>query len=117
MRPCKRAISESPIMLDVRNVHSFYGAAHVLHGRTSDVKAGELVALRGRNGMGKTTRIRSILGLGPPSVREGSLLLEGRELRGLAPHQIARHKVGYVPQGRRLFGSLTVTEHLTMYKA
>jgi branched-chain amino acid transport system ATP-binding protein len=104
-------------MLDVRNVHSFYGAAHVLHGVTLDVKAGEIVALLGRNGMGKTTLVRSIMGVGPPHVREGSILLEGRELRGLAPHQIARHKVGYVPQGRRLFGSLTVTEHLTMYKA
>jgi branched-chain amino acid transport system ATP-binding protein len=104
-------------MLDVRNVHSFYGAAHVLHGVSLDVKAGEIVALLGRNGMGKTTLIRSIMGVASPSVREGSILLEGRELRGLTPHQIARRKVGYVPQGRRLFGSLTVTEHLTIYKS
>ena len=103
-------------MLDVRNVHSFYGAAHVLHGVSLDVKAGEIVALLGRNGMGKTTLIRSIMGLASPAVREGSILLEGRELRGLSPHEIARRKVGYVPQGRRLFGSLTVTEHLTIYK-
>jgi branched-chain amino acid transport system ATP-binding protein len=103
-------------MLDVRNVHSFYGAAHVLHGVSLDVKAGEIVALLGRNGMGKTTLIRSIMGLASPNVREGSILLEGRELRGLTPHEIARRKVGYVPQGRRLFGSLTVTEHLTIYK-
>jgi branched-chain amino acid transport system ATP-binding protein len=104
-------------MLDVRDVHSFYGAAHVLHGVSLDVKAGEIVALLGRNGMGKTTLIRSIMGVAPPGVREGSILLDGRELRGLAPHEIARRKVGYVPQGRRLFGSLTVIEHLTMYKA
>jgi branched-chain amino acid transport system ATP-binding protein len=104
-------------MLDVRNVHSFYGAAHVLHGVSLDVKAGEIVALLGRNGMGKTTLIRSIMGLASPAVREGSILLEGRELRGLSPHEIARRKVGYVPQGRRLFGSLTVTEHLTIYKS
>src|SRR6476469_734878 len=97
-RPCKRSTSESRIMLDVRNVHSFYGAAHVLHGVSLDVKAGEIVALLGRNGMGKTTLIRSIMGLASPAVREGSILLEGRELRGLSPHEIARRKVGYVPQ-------------------
>src|SRR4029453_19318398 len=59
----------------------------------------------------------SIVGRAAPGGGEGPILLEGRELRGLSPHEIARRKVGYVPQGRRLFGSLTVTEHLTMYKA
>ena len=62
-------------MLDVRNVHSFYGAAHVLHGVSLDVKAGEIVALLGRNGMGKTTLIRSIMGLASPAVREGLSLI------------------------------------------
>jgi branched-chain amino acid transport system ATP-binding protein len=104
-------------MLDVRDVHSFYGAAHVLHGVTLDVRRGEIVALLGRNGMGKTSLIRSIMGLASPRVRDGSITFEGRELRGLAPHEIAKARIGYVPQGRRLFTSLTVTEHLTMYKS
>jgi branched-chain amino acid transport system ATP-binding protein len=103
-------------MLEVRDVHSFYGDAHVLHGVTLHVKPGEVVALLGRNGMGKTTLIRSIMRLSNPQVREGQLLWKGEELRGLTPHEVAKRRIALVPQGRRLFPSLSVTEHLTMLK-
>jgi branched-chain amino acid transport system ATP-binding protein len=103
-------------MLDVRDLHSYYGDAHVLHGVSIDVSPGEVVALLGRNGMGKTTLIRSIMGLSPPQLRDGSVRFESEELRTLRPHAIAGRKIALVPQGRRLFASLTVTEHLTMLK-
>jgi branched-chain amino acid transport system ATP-binding protein len=104
-------------MLEVRDLQSFYGAAHVIHGVSIDVGAGEVVALLGRNGMGKTTIIRSIMGLAPPQVRNGSVRWKGEELVGQRPHAIAARKIAIVPQGRRLFPSLTVTEHLTMVKS
>ena len=101
-------------MLDVRDLHSFYGAAHVLHGASLVVKPGEIVGLLGRNGMGKTTLIRSIMGLDPPQVTRGSIKWKGEELTSLTPHEIATRRIGIVPQGRRLYPSLTVTEHLSM---
>jgi len=103
-------------MLEVRGLHSYYGDAHILHGVSMDVAPAEIVALLGRNGMGKTTLIRSIMGLAPPQVREGSIRFEDEDLRTLRPHTIAQRKIALVPQGRRLFASLTVTEHLTMLK-
>src|SRR5919112_407417 len=103
-------------MLELRGLHSFYGDAHILHGVSLDVAPAEIVALLGRNGMGKTTLIRSIMGLAPPQVREGSIRFEDEDLRTLRPHTIAQRKIALVPQGRRLFASLTVTEHLTMLK-
>jgi branched-chain amino acid transport system ATP-binding protein len=103
-------------MLEVRDIHSFYGEAHVLHGASLTVGDGEVVALLGRNGMGKTSLIRSIMGLASPQVRKGSVAWRGEALTGLKPHEIARRKIALVPQGRRLFPSLTVTEHLTMLK-
>lgn len=102
--------------LEVRNVHSYYGEAHVLNGVSLEVQKGEIVALLGRNGMGKTTLIRSIMCMAPPHVREGSITWNGEELRGMRPHDVAHRKIALVPQGRRLFPSLTVTEHLTMLK-
>lgn len=101
-------------MLELRDVHSYYGDAHVLHGISLDVPKGRVVALLGRNGMGKTTLIRSIVGLAPPEARSGSIRYRGVELRGLRPHAIAGKRIGLVPQGRRLFASLSATEHLTM---
>ncbi len=101
-------------MLEVSGLHSFYGDAHILRGVSLAVPKGRVVALLGRNGMGKTTLIRSIMGLSPPNVREGSVVYAGTQLRGLPPHAIAGKRIGLVPQGRRLFASLTVTEHLTM---
>ena len=103
-------------MLEVRDLHSYYGEAHVLHGVSLNVKAGEVVALLGRNGMGKSTLIRSIMRLAQPQVRHGSLLWKGEDLRPLTPHQVAQRKIALVPQGRRLFPSLSVVEHLTMIK-
>jgi branched-chain amino acid transport system ATP-binding protein len=103
-------------MLEVRDVHSFYGDAHVLHGVSLHVAPGEVVALLGRNGMGKTSLIRSIMRLSNPQVRKGQILWKGEELRGLTPHQVAKRRIALVPQGRRLFPSLSVTEHLTMLK-
>src|SRR5215207_4567923 len=104
-------------MLEIRDLHSFYGDAHILHGVDMDVPDSSVVALLGRNGMGKTTVIRSIMGL--PSVRIGSasIRFQGSELCGEPPHSIAQKRIGLVPQGRRLFPSLTVTEHLSMLPA
>jgi branched-chain amino acid transport system ATP-binding protein len=116
MRACRRSISAGPTMLEVANLHAAYGDAHVLRGVSMRVGKGRIVALLGRNGMGKTTLIRSIMGMTPPRVLDGSITFQGRELRGLSPHAIAQCRIGLVPQGRRLFASLTVTEHLTMLR-
>jgi branched-chain amino acid transport system ATP-binding protein len=104
-------------MLEVRDLHSGYGEAVVVRGVSMDVGAGEIVALLGRNGMGKTTFIRSIMGLVPPQIRAGTISWRGENLVGMKPHDIAARKIAIVPQGRRLFPSLTVTEHLTMLKS
>jgi branched-chain amino acid transport system ATP-binding protein len=104
-------------MLEVRDLHAGYGEAQVVRGVSLDVGAGEIVALLGRNGMGKTTLIRSIMGLAPPRISAGSINWRGENLVGLRPHHIADRKIAIVPQGRRLFASLTVTEHLTMLKS
>jgi branched-chain amino acid transport system ATP-binding protein len=104
-------------MLEVANLHSYYADAHILRGVSLSVPNSRVVALLGRNGMGKSTLIRSIMGLAPPALKDGSIRYAGAELRGLTPHEIARRRIGLVPQGRRLFGSLTVTEHLTMVRA
>jgi branched-chain amino acid transport system ATP-binding protein len=103
-------------MLEVAGLHSYYGDAHILRGVSLAVPKRRVVALLGRNGMGKTTLIRSVMGLAPPEVREGSVRYDGAELRGLPPHAVAGKRIGLVPQGRRLFPSLSVTEHLTMVK-
>ncbi len=103
-------------MLELADVHSFYGRAHVVHGATLTVGGGEVVALLGRNGMGKTTTIRSIMGLAPPEVRSGAISWKGESLMGLPAHAIAARGIAIVPQGRRLFASLSVIEHLSMRK-
>jgi branched-chain amino acid transport system ATP-binding protein len=101
-------------MLEIDDLHSGYGSSTVLRGVSLVLPAGRIVALLGRNGMGKTTLIRSIMGFREPRCTAGSIRLNNVELRGLRPHEIARLRVGLVPQGRRLFPSLTVLEHLTM---
>ena len=88
----------------------------MLQGVLLAVPAKTVIALLGRNGMGKTTLIRSIMGLSPPVVRSGSVVFRGEELRGKAANEIARKGLGLVPQGRRLFPSLTAQEHLTMVR-
>ncbi len=97
--------------LVIQNLHSYYGDSHVLQGCSLEIGS-ECVTLLGRNGMGKTTLMRSIMGLTPP--RQGSILWNGQELRGKQPHFIAKIGLGYVPQGRRLFPSLSVDEHLAL---
>lgn len=99
-------------MIEVRDIHTWYGDSYILQGVTLKVKDGAIVALLGRNGMGKTTTIRSIMGLTPP--RRGSILFNGREIVGLPPFKIARLGIGLVPQGRMIFSSLSVTENLKM---
>jgi branched-chain amino acid transport system ATP-binding protein len=99
-------------MLSVLDVHTYYGESHILHGVTVEVGAGEAVALLGRNGVGKTTLIRSVCGFTPP--RAGAIRLDGRAIHRLAAHRIARAGVALVPQGRRIFAPLTVNENLAL---
>ena len=98
-------------LLEITDLHSYYGESHVLQGVTLSM-GDECVAVLGRNGMGKTTLLRSIMGLTPP--RTGSVRWQGREIAGKKPFVIASMGIGYVPQGRRLFPSLSVEEHLTL---
>lgn len=97
-------------MLSLRGVHAHYGKSRVLQGVDLEVKAGESVALLGRNGVGKTTTLRSIMRLTPPS--SGEIRFEGTRLDRTSPHRIAALGIGYVPQGRRIFPKLTVFENL-----
>jgi branched-chain amino acid transport system ATP-binding protein len=97
-------------MLDVEDIHTNYGESYVLQGVSLRVARGQVVAVLGRNGVGKTTLIRSIIGFTPP--RRGRILLNGEDITRLPAHEIARRGVGLVPQGRRIFPSLAVGEHL-----
>ncbi|MGO1119996.1 ABC transporter ATP-binding protein [Rhodovibrionaceae bacterium A322] len=97
-------------MLSVQNIETFYGPSQALFGVSLEVAAGEAVALMGRNGMGKTTTIRSIFGLTPAS--KGEVTFEGQAIRSLPPHKIARLGLGLVPEGRRCFPNLSVAENL-----
>jgi branched-chain amino acid transport system ATP-binding protein len=97
-------------MLEVAELEAGYGASQVLFGVSFTVKAGEVVSLLGRNGMGKTTSIRSIMGLLPP--RAGRIAFEGRALAGAPPYRIAQAGLGLVPEGRQVFPTLTVEENL-----
>lgn len=97
-------------MLEVENLHTYYGKSHILQGISLTLKEGEIVCLLGRNGVGKTTTLKSIMGLVVP--KEGSIRLRGKEIKGLQPYEIARLGVGYVPEDRRIFRSLTVHENL-----
>ena len=99
-------------MLDVRDLHAGYATARVLQGATLRVDARQVVALLGRNGMGKTTLLRAISGLRPPHVASGSIRFEGHDLAGHASHEVARRGLSLVPQGRRVFRSLSVVENL-----
>jgi branched-chain amino acid transport system ATP-binding protein len=101
-------------VLEVEGVHAYYGEAHILRGVSLKAAPGRVMALLGRNGMGKTTLIRSVMGLAPVAVRGGAIRFHGQELRGRRPHAVATLGLGLVPQGRRLFPSLTVAEHLAI---
>jgi len=99
-------------MLELDDVHAYYGDSHVLHGVSMRVAPGECVALLGRNGAGKTTTVLTIMGYLVP--RPGRVTYDGASLNGLPPHAIARRGFGFVPQERGIFPSLTVEENLTV---
>ncbi|MGL4261023.1 MAG: ABC transporter ATP-binding protein [Afipia sp.] len=99
-------------LLDVQKLEAFYGAGQVLHGIALSIARGEQVALLGRNGMGKTTLLRSLMGL--VADRRGQIILNGRDIMRAAPETIARAGVALVPEGRGVFGSLSVVENLVM---
>ena len=100
------------LTLAVRDIHTYYGDSYVLHGLSLEVRAGEIVAILGRNGMGKTTLIRSVAGLTPP--RRGDVLFRGASLAGKPPYAISQAGIAIVPQGRRIFRSLSVRENLLL---
>jgi branched-chain amino acid transport system ATP-binding protein len=102
----------SEAILDARGVHAWYGSSHVLHGIDLKIDAGETVGLLGRNGMGKTTLIRALLG--HVRSREGRVAVAGHDLSRAEPHEIARHGIGYVPEGRGVVPNLSVRENLVM---
>jgi branched-chain amino acid transport system ATP-binding protein len=102
----------SETLIEAKGLHTFYGASHILHGVDFTLRHGEAIGLMGRNGMGKTTLLRSLLGLTPP--RMGEVLVNGRRMTGAAPHRIARQGLTFVPEGRGIFPSLSVREHLVM---
>jgi branched-chain amino acid transport system ATP-binding protein len=99
-------------LLSVSNIHTYYGDSYVLQGLSLELREGTIVAILGRNGMGKTTFIRSVAGLTPP--REGEIRFHGQPLRGRPPYAIAQSGIALVPQGRRIFRSLSVRENLLL---
>jgi len=105
----EQATSAEPLVR-VEDVHTYYGKSHVLHGVSLTVGAGEVVGLLGRNGVGKSTTLKTIMGLVQPT--QGAVTLSGRAITGLPPHKLARLGVGYVPEDRRIFRLLTVMENL-----
>jgi len=103
------ATSTQPLVL-VEDVHTFYGKSHILHGVSLQVGQGEVVGLLGRNGVGKSTTLKTIMGLVQPS--QGKVLLEGSAITSMPPHKLARLGIGYVPEDRRIFRLITVMENL-----
>jgi branched-chain amino acid transport system ATP-binding protein len=99
-------------MLKINDIHTYYGDSYVLQGISLEVRQGTVVGILGRNGVGKTTLIRSIIGFSP--VRRGQILFKDVDITHLPPYKIARMQMGLVPQGRRIFPSLTVQENLTL---
>lgn len=97
-------------MLEINDIHTYYGASHILRGVSLEVKEGEVVCLLGRNGAGKSTTMRSIMGLTPP--RRGSIYFKGKRISGVKPYLIARKGIGYVPDDRRVYADLTVRDNL-----
>ena len=105
-------MAETGPLLDVRDLHAWYGESHVLHGMTFSVRKGEVVTLLGRNGVGKTTTMRAVLGI--VQKRTGSVRYGGTETIGLPSNAIARLGIGYCPEERGIFSSLNVTENLLL---
>ncbi len=98
------------MMLELHDINAAYGKVQVLHGLSLNVAAGEILCLLGRNGAGKSTTMKAIMGLVPISA--GSMQLEGHEITGLPAHRVPKLGIGYIPQGRRLFAEMTVAENL-----
>jgi branched-chain amino acid transport system ATP-binding protein len=97
-------------LVKVEDIHTYYGKSHILHGVSLEVGHGEVVGLLGRNGVGKSTTLKAIVGIVQPS--RGQVLFEGRTITGLPTHRVARIGIGYVPEDRRIFPLLTVMENL-----
>jgi branched-chain amino acid transport system ATP-binding protein len=104
-------VSAAPLIA-ATGLHTYYGPSHILQGVDFTVHRGEMVALMGRNGMGKTTLLRSLLGLTSP--RAGEVRINGAAMTGVKPHLVARQGIAFVPEGRGIFPTLTVREHLVM---
>ncbi len=99
-------------MLKIDSLHQAYGGSHILRGLSFEVKTGEVTTLLGRNGVGKTTLLKSLMGL--VKTKEGSITFDGKDITHLAPHERVKAGIGYVPQGREIFPRLTVEENLLM---
>ncbi len=99
-------------MLELSDVHTYYGLVHMLHGISLRVAEGEVLAILGRNGAGKTTVLKTVIGLVPP--RRGRVVFQGHDLAGLPPHAIARRGIAYVPASRGIFSALTAWENLAV---
>jgi branched-chain amino acid transport system ATP-binding protein len=106
------AQQESPVILSVEGVHTYYGTIHALKGVSLDVREGEIVTLIGANGAGKSTTLRSINGLNHP--REGRIRFQGRDITDAAPHDVVKMGISQSPEGRRLFPRMSVRENLEM---
>ena len=102
----------SELLIDARGVQTYYGASHILRGIDFTVARGETIGLMGRNGMGKSTLLKSIMGLVKP--RSGAIVIAGQPMTGRSPYEIARLGIAYVPEGRGIFGNLSVVENLKM---
>jgi len=109
MRQCRRPISGCP-MLEARDIHAGYGRVNVLSGVSFTAKAGEITCLLGRNGAGKSTTLKAMMGIVP--ITGGEVMLDAAPIHALQSHEVPRLGLGYVPQGRRLFGELTVAENI-----
>ncbi len=105
-------MARTSALIEARGLHAHYGASHVLHGVDLVLGAGETIGLMGRNGMGKTTLLRSMLGLLTPS--DGQVRIRGADMTGAAPHRVARAGIAFVPEGRGIFPNLSVRENLVM---
>ena len=99
-------------VIEAEGLHSFYGPSHILHGVDLRLGEGQVISLLGRNGMGKTTTLRSLVGLLKP--RQGRVSIRGRDMTGASPHAVARAGIALVPEGRGIFPNLTVSENLRM---
>jgi branched-chain amino acid transport system ATP-binding protein len=99
------------MMLEVRDLHAYYGQSHILHGVAMDVNDGEIVSLLGRNGVGRSTACKSIMGL---VAAQGSVKFKGKDIAGLRPDQVAHCGIGYVPEDRQIFPTLTVRQNLEL---